>query len=332
MSQDGKILARAREIIGEKKRHNQEEYLRRRAEIYARIPEIRTLDSQLSALMANLISDSLRRGEDAVAAVRSAQGESERISKRRAFLLKDAGYPEDYTDEKYDCPDCRDTGYIMGKPCKCLKEISKQVAMEELASVLDVQHQSFDLFNLNYYDDTPQNGISAKDIMSRIFETCREFALNFGKNSMNLLFRGGTGLGKTFLSASIAEVVCARGFSVVYGSAVSLLATFEDQKFDRGEGTEAATAEVNRCLNCDLLIIDDLGTELTTGFTQSALYTLINTRLINGRKTVISTNLSELDMQRRYSPQIISRLEGEFITLQFAGDDIRAIKRDQLLS
>ena len=146
---------------------------------------------------------------------------------------------------------------------------------------------------------------------------------------MNLFFNGSPGLGKTFLSACIARVVADNGHSVVYDMASSIFAKFEDAKFLRTEEPEDIRAEVKRCLECDLLILDDLGTEMTTSFTVSALYELINTRLVTGRKTIVSSNLTIHELRRRYSEQIMSRLEGEYQVLTFRGDDIRR-KRNSL--
>lgn len=166
--------------------------------------------------------------------------------------------------------------------------------------------------------------------MSTTFGICREYAKDFGNNSVNLLFRGNTGLGKTFLSASIARVVSEKGFSVVYDTIVSVIEVFEMQKFDRsGDNAEDVSSRIRRYLDCDLLILDDLGTEMSTAFTVSAIYSLINSRLISGGKTIISTNLSEDELKRRYTPQIASRLEGEYVLLKFAGRDIRAMKRER---
>ena len=159
--------------------------------------------------------------------------------------------------------------------------------------------------------------------MEIIYETCVEYARKFGKNSMNLFFNGAPGLGKTFLSACIAHVVSENGYSVVYDMASSVFSRFEDVKFLRTEDPEEARSEVKRYLECDLLIFDDLGTEMTTQFTVSALYEIINTRLITGKKTIVSSNLTLDELSRRYSEQIMSRLEGEYQVLTFRGDDIR---------
>jgi len=159
--------------------------------------------------------------------------------------------------------------------------------------------------------------------MEIIYETCVEYARKFGQKSMNLFFNGAPGLGKTFLSACIARVVADNGYSVVYDMAASIFAKFEEAKFSRTEDPEESRAEVRRCLECDLLILDDLGTEMTTAFTVSALYELVNTRLVTGKKTIVSSNLTINELRRRYSGQIMSRLEGEYQVLTFRGEDIR---------
>ena len=159
-------------------------------------------------------------------------------------------------------------------------------------------------------------------------EACRRYAENFSDSSTNLLFQGGTGLGKTYLSACIARVVSARGFSVCYDTASAALDNYEKAKFSRDtEEGEAAAVKIRRMESCDLMILDDLGTEMTTSMSQSALYTLINTRLVDKKPTIVSTNLSDDELTRRYTPQIASRILGEFQCLPFVGTDIRRMKR-----
>jgi DNA replication protein DnaC len=172
-----------------------------------------------------------------------------------------------------------------------------------------------------------RTGISPRDSMEIVFETCREYARTFSKKSMNLFLSGGTGLGKTFLSTCIARVVSERGFSVVYDTASSIFSKYEQEKFSKNtDDVDRARADIKRLETCDLLIVDDLGTEMPTSFVTSALYTLINTRLMNDRKMVISSNIPMSDLGRRYSAPIMSRLEGEFLVLNFYGRDIRLIK------
>lgn len=332
MAYDGKILARVREILAEKKRTNESEQIRRREAVYAHIPAVMEVEAEMTRLMVCVAAEALKKGADAGIAVSAVKKKCEVLTKRRAELLKSGGYPENYIDEIHDCPYCCDTGYVLGKPCSCLKALYQAESVEELSSMLNINGQCFENFDLRFYDDVFDSSCqnSPRAMMSYALEICREYSSNFGRNSVNLLFRGGTGLGKTFLSASIAKVVSEKSFSVVYDTAVSVMEAFELQKFDRGGDSSAeVSSRLRRYMDCDLLILDDLGTEMTTSFTQSALYTLVNGRLIKGGKTIITTNLGEDEMRRRYSPQTVSRLEGEYLILNFAGKDIRAIKRER---
>ncbi len=332
MGYDGKILARARDRLAERRRQHSEALTVRRAEVSLRAPGVFKLDAELTRLMATLAADALRKGTDAGAAVLSAQEQSARLLERRAELLAKAGLPADYLDERYDCPACRDSGYVLGRPCACLDAQCQEETVRDLSSLLKLSGQSFERFDLDYYDRTPnpETGLSPYQTMRNVLSLCRDYAEDFNAASLNLLFRGSTGLGKTFLSAAIAGVVSEKGFSVVYDSAVSIMEAFERQKFDRGgDNAEAVAARVRRYMDCDLLILDDLGTEMTTQFTQSALYALVNGRLLSGGRTIITTNLRDDELHRRYSPQIVSRLEGEYLVLAFDGCDIRKLKRER---
>ena len=195
--------------------------------------------------------------------------------------------------------------------------------------MLDLGSQSFDTFDLDWYSDQllPGQSKSEREQMEgKVYETCVAFAHQFGRRPENLLLFGAPGLGKTHLSAAIARDVSDKGFSVVYDTASHVFERFEAQKFGGREDQETA-ADVERVLNCDLLILDDLGTEMTTAFVQSALYQIINTRLMEKRSTIISTNLSPEKLALRYTPQIASRIEGEYRLLAFVGEDIRKQKK-----
>jgi len=335
MSYDGKILARVREIIAGRKSANEAEHAQRRAEIYARIPAVAETEAEITRLMTAVASDALRKGADAGAAVQAARSRCELLLEKRAQLLRDGGYAADYIDERYDCPSCRDTGYMLGKPCNCLKTLYKAETVRELSSMLNLNGQCFEKFDLSYYERAAEHesGASPYQTMRTILELCQDYADSFGAAAStvsNLLFRGETGLGKTFLSASIAKVVSEKGFSVVYDTTVSVMEAFELQKFGRGsDNADEVASRVRRYMDCDLLILDDLGTEMTTNFTHSALYALLNGRLLNGGKTIVTTNLTEDELRRRYSPQVVSRLEGEYLNLRFAGRDIRTLKRER---
>ena len=208
--------------------------------------------------------------------------------------------------------------------CECLAELCRQEQRKEL-SLLSGGKESFSQFKLEYYSDMtdPKYGASPRLIMERNYRTCRSYAMTFSNHSGNLLFVGGTGLGKTFLSACIARTVADRGYSVVYETAGRLFAKLERAKFS---GDEDARKEAEKLNACDLLIVDDLGTEMPGQFVTAALYSLVNDRLLENKPMVISTNLNMDEMARRYSPQIASRLHGGFNRLTFVGEDIRVLK------
>lgn len=202
------------------------------------------------------------------------------------------------------------------------------VQLEELSRLLDLGTQSFETFSFDVYSPYAplDQDISPRSNMERIYDACRDYAYEFSPRSGNLLLSGDPGLGKTFLSACIARVVSETGHSVVYDTAAHIFERFEAQKFSRDE-TGGADEDVSRLLRCDLLIIDDLGTELTTEFVRSAFYQIVNTRLMTNKKTIISTNLSPAELSRRYGANILSRIEGAYRILPFFGDDIRKQKK-----
>ena len=331
MTYDGKILALARDDVAARRQKNEAEHQRRRTEAFARLPELRALEAEITRLMTGVATTALQRGENAGQAVLNARSDCARLEARRAQLLASIDLPADYLSERFDCMKCRDTGYVMGKPCGCLLALYRAEAVSALTATLHTDGQSFETFDLSYYSRVPDtDGVSPYDKMAAIYALCRDYADGFGKDSLNFLFRGGTGLGKTFLAACIAKVVSGNGHSVVYDTAVSVMDAFEARKFDRGgESAGEAAAHVRRCMDCELLILDDLGTEMTTVFTQSALYTLLNARLLSGGRTIVTTNLTPPEIEKRYTPQIVSRLEGDYMLLNFAGTDIRALRRER---
>lgn len=331
MALDGKILAKAREQLNIIKENNAAEHDRRISGVYARVPRIAQIDMRLREQMVELVGLTIKKGNAMAEAIEKLKNESIELQAEKAELLVQNGYAADYLDDIYSCPSCKDTGFVDGHICDCLMAIYNKTLTEDLGVLLKTGDESFDKFNLGFYDDVrdPVSGVSARDQMTLVFETCREYAKSFSSRSLNLLFQGGTGLGKTFLSACIARTVADKGFSVCYDTASAALDAFEAKKFARdAETAENASIKVERMLNCDLMILDDLGTEMPTPMSVSALYTLINTRLVNGKKNIISTNCSDDDLARRYNQQICSRLDGEYFKLSFVGRDIRAIKKE----
>lgn len=330
MPYDGKLLARARGELEHIRAANRDEMQRRYAEVTARVPEIREIDARLRAHMAELVRLTISKGPDMAARIDAIRDENLDLQMRRAELLTQAGFGADYLDEIVSCSLCRDTGLYQGGVCRCLDRLYNRELTKELGTLMRRGDESFEKFDLSLYPAEPDAaaGMVPRDVMRRVSEACRRYAENFSGASSNLLFQGGTGLGKTYLSACIARVVAERGFSVCYDTAASALEKYELAKFNRDtEEGEAAAVRIRRMESCDLMILDDLGTEMPTPMGQSALYTLVNNRLVNGRKTIISTNLQNDELTRRYSPQIASRILGEFQCLPFVGTDIRRQKR-----
>ncbi len=245
------------------------------------------------------------------------------LQQERAQLLTDHGYPADALVDKPRCVLCGDTGYCGGRICACLQKYYAQEQIRSLSSLLDVGSQSFDTFGLEWYDTQPgESGRSPRQLMERNLATCQRYAAEFGKKPANLLLDGAPGLGKTFLSACIARVVSEDGFSVVYDTAVHVFARCEAAKFRADEEPDAAV-DVRRFESCDLLILDDLGTEMTTGFVQSALYQLVNGRLLAERSTIISTNLTPPQLGAATARLSGPGWRGSTRFCPLAGEDIR---------
>ena len=331
MGYNGAILARARARLADRRRADEEEQAGRLQRVYARLPRVAEIDGELRRQMARLAALALSRSPSAAADIEELRGRNLALQRERASLLAGAGLPEDYTDEIYHCPLCRDTGYVGAQPCECLKREYNAELTRELSGLLRDDGERFEDFRLDYYSAQPDaaSGVSPRDVMGITFSYCRDYARKFSAASPSLVFRGGPGLGKTFLSACIAREAAGRGFSVAYESAPKALAAFELQRFSRDAAeADAAAQRVRAYLGCDLMILDDLGTEMTTSFSVSALYQLVNTRLTDGRPTIISTNLDGAEIERRYGAQVASRLAGEFEHLSFAGSDIRRMRKE----
>ena len=232
---------------------------------------------------------------------------------------------EDYDEMHFTCEDCKDTGYTDGKMCHCLKDLLAGLMLERLSHTANTDNISFASFSLDYYPAEPLPGSksSARDVMRRALEECRNYADTFTPSSRSMFFQGKTGLGKTHLSLSIAKEVIRKGYNVLYTPAQTLLETLERERFRRGEESYS----LNFVLDCDLLILDDLGAEFSTNFSVSVIYNIINSRLVEGKPTIISSNLTAKELEARYSPRVVSRIMGEYYTIPFLGNDIRILKR-----
>ena len=334
MGYDQNVLRRATARLEENHRLHGEQIQSRRRQAYARQPRLSQLDRALRGTMAELIGSALRRGEDTTAAVQDIRERNLALQRERSDLLTQMGLKSEDLDDTPLCAQCNDTGWRGTVMCQCLKELCAQEQIKELSKLLNLGEQSFDTFRLDYYSQSvyPGMGASPRENMELVYEVCLNYAQKFGRFYFkNLYLSGPPGLGKTFLSACIARTVSENGFSVVYDTAGNIFAQFEARKFQRDlQDARDAKDDTRRYLNCDLLIVDDLGSELTTQFVQTALYELINTRMVSGKHTVISSNLSMEEAARRYSPQIASRLAGEYHVLRFFGDDIRLVKKNRI--
>lgn len=323
MAYSSEVVQRARNRLAQAKEDRESENRQHLAEAYAKVPRIREIDIQLRRTMAQAAQAAFLQGSDGKELLEKARIQNLELQQERALLAYE-NFEEGYLDETPICEVCGGTGYIGSNMCECLEELCRQEQKKEI-SVLTGGKESFSQFRLDYYSDYTDSkyGASPRTIMERNFQNCKKYAMNFSANAGNLLFIGGTGLGKTFLSACIARAVADRGFSVVYETAGHLFSRLEQAKFGGGEEARREAAKYNAC---DLLILDDLGTEMPGQFVTAAFYGLLNDRLLYNKPMVISTNLNVDELARRYSPQIASRLHGSFNRLTFVGEDIRVLK------
>ena len=317
MAYSTEVVRRARARLAQAKADRESENREHLQRAYNTVPRLAEIDKQLRVTMASAIGAVFSAGGDVQSAVNEAKEKNLALQAERENLVNEY-FEEGFLDDSPICDVCGGSGYIGSNMCECLRELCRQEQKKEL-TFLNVGKESFEQFRLDYYPE--ENNI--RRIMERTFQACRRYAYSFSEKSANLLFSGDTGLGKTFLSACIARTVADSGYSVMYESAGHLFANLERAKF---ANDETARKEAEKYNACDLLIVDDLGTEMPGTFVTSALYTLINDRMLAGKPTIISTNLNTEDFAHRYSPQIASRLRGGYTRIPFVGEDIRIVK------
>lgn len=297
-----------------------EEAEARAEELRGKIPDLCAIDAALSETGMKILAAAQRyKDAELEGAISNLRRETELLRDARDELLVSHGYPKDYTDPHYECALCADTGVYRMKMCRCMREKLTLAGYETSGIANLMKTQTFESF-----DPSLQ---SRPEEYRALFDAARSYANRFdGKSAENLLFLGGTGLGKTHLSTAIAKTVIEAGFDVVYETAINLFSDYESERFERTRRAEDEVSLTDRYRTCDLLIMDDLGAELTNQFTVSVLYNLLNTRMGLGRSTVISTNLSAEELRKRYTDRIASRLFGTYLTFFFRGDDIRMKK------
>ena len=298
----------------------------RRKEIYARLPVVKQLEAEI-AERSVACAKKLLEGDKGV--LDRLKEDLRDLREQKALIIRAAGYPDDYLELHYRCPDCRDTGLIDGRKCHCFLQAQMKLlhAQSNLEDVLE--RENFNALSYEYYDDTeilPQLGITNAAYMRRVVAGCREFVRDFDKKHDNLLFTGSTGVGKTFLTNCIARELMDDFHSVIYLTASDLFDVFSRNKFDY-DNAEDMKDMYRFILDCDLLIIDDLGTELNNSFTSSQLFYCINERMNMSRSTIISTNLTLARLRDSYTDRVTSRIMSGYRIIPLYGGDIRLLKK-----
>ena len=301
-------------------RRIQEEHL---AEAYEKIPRLREIDEEVATLSARKARALISRQEVGIEDLRN---DIALLSQERTALLLSSGYPADYLEMSYTCPLCQDTGYIGSQKCSCFKkaEIELLYTQSNLKEILE--KENFDHFSFDFYSDTITNdstGLTERETARRAYKMAKEFVADFDNSFQNLFFYGDTGVGKTFLSHCIANALLESSHCVLYFSAFDLFDSMAQTAFSRKSET---TPGENFILDCDLLIIDDLGTELTNSFVSSQLFLCINERIARRKSTVISTNLTLEDFSSTYSERTFSRIASNYQMVKLIGKDIRIQK------
>jgi len=291
----------------------------RRAEVHTALPEIEKIDRELAATGFKIFDATLRGDMSKIEAINA---ENATLQSKRAIIMQAAGFVPDYTEIKYECEECGDTGTVGYAMCKCMRRRLVEASIESSGMSDLIKRQNFDNFNLGYYNQSPE--INKR--MTTIYNFLKAYAENFDvSKSGNLALFGGTGLGKTHLSSAVAGAVIEKGNDVYYISATNVFADFEQKRFGNSSSYES-TGEIDQYFTCDLLIIDDLGSEMINQFTVSCLYNVINSRLNHKKPTIISSNLTQEEFRKKYWDRISSRVFGEYLVLPFVGNDIRQQK------
>lgn len=290
----------------------------RRAEIHARFPELADIDAAIAGTGPAVFAAAMKGKSGLEERLAEIRRENEALRGARANFLAAHGYPADYTEVKYECEKCSDSGFVDGKMCECMRRQLIMAGLETSGFGSLIEKQTFESFSLEYYKKDRETYEKMKYVYDALVEYAEKFST---EQSQNVIMFGGTGLGKTHLSSALARRIIERGYDVQYVSAIKMISDFEKETFKGG-----SDGETERYYDCDLLIIDDLGCEMSNQFTVSCLYDVINMRINNKKSTIVSTNLSPNDLRAKYWDRITSRLLGEYRVLLFVGTDVRAQK------
>ncbi|WP_026486451.1 ATP-binding protein [Caldanaerobius polysaccharolyticus] len=304
------------------------EIKRKTQEVYSKIPLIEKIDAELSKISLYFIKNSFYHPDKSQEYIVQLKKKINTLKEKKIHMLTANGYPPDYLEPKYQCQDCKDTGFVDGKKCHCYKRRLIEICYEKSNLKEVLKTHNFNNFRLDFYseDVDPEQGMSPRQNMQQILERSRKFIQSFGENDgYSFLFYGRSGLGKTFLSYCIAKELLDRGYVVLYLTSTDLFDILREFKLSDDDYTDE---HIQMIFDSDLLILDDLGTEPLTGFTLQELFNVINKRLIHGKRMIVSTNLTLDEITSYYPERIYSRLLGNFKLFYFFGEDIRLKKRD----
>lgn len=317
------VYAAAQETLRDRRRRAEEETHLHRSAFYACYPRAQQIEWELSHTAVQA-ARAVLNGQEVKRQLTRLKEHNLSLQRELKALLQAAELPMDYLVPHYNCSECEDTGYRNGRMCGCFRELLRETAYQRLNSLTPLSLSTFESFSLRYYSEESENGApSPRRQMENNLRYCMDYAAQFSRKSSNLILTGPTGLGKTHLSLAIANQVLQKGFGVVYGSVNNLMEQLEREHFGREEsdGTSSSLTA------CDLLILDDLGTEFRTAFSVATVYDLINTRLLRSLPTIISTNLKPSELLERYSERFTSRIIGSYRRIPFLGRDVRQQKR-----
>ena len=329
MTYSREIFSKAYKIIDERRNKANGIAQQHTDEIYTKHPEVEEISRMLSSCSI-AAARAVISGGNVKEQLDNLAEKNLQLQSRYKEILRSNGYPEDYLEPHYTCNMCNDTASIEsdGKTlyCKCFLELLKECACDEINKLSPLKLSTFDTFKLEYYPtDSTSESASPFLRMSRIYAYCKDYAKNFNGTGRSILMRGATGLGKTHLSLAVANEVLQKGYYVIYVSAPSILSRLENSHFDYNDNEEEYL--ISTLCECDLLIIDDLGTEFISQYTKSVIYNIFNNRLLKNKPVIINTNMTIRELESTYSQRFVSRVMGECDKLDFLGTDIRAKKK-----
>ena len=327
MGYDKKVYEEADSIIRERRNKALKASELKKESFFREYPEAKQLEKKLNYTMTKLIRIVLNGELELKIALNELKKENFAIQEEINKIYRKAGIRAEELEPEFFCKLCDDKGEKDGRVCECYRKLVKEIACNNLNRLSPFKLSSFQTFSLEYYDDKIKDSekISERERMEKYFDFCKNYAKTFDVNSRNILMRGNTGLGKTHLSLAIAREVIERGFGVIYCSTPEILSKLEKERFGKSYNNSDDSEEALK--ECDLLILDDVGSEFHTSFTKNIIYNIINFRISHGKPTIISTNLELEELEVMYSQRLVSRLMGEYVIMNFVGTDIRQVKR-----